>query len=141
MASDGTPSKQPSSFRHVTSLDGRTYIYKAVPPFQFLYGRLHIYVFSIYIYIHIYINLLLQNNNKDIDPCSCQSVASLSIFVHIYDGICMVLFQKPSSLYSSSLEGFRYICIYRKKLPMEVQTIYIYINTIYIYILFYIYNV
>ena len=24
MASDGTPSKQPSSFRHVTSLDGRT---------------------------------------------------------------------------------------------------------------------
>ena len=24
VASDGTPSKQPSSFRHVTSLDGRT---------------------------------------------------------------------------------------------------------------------
>ena len=82
--------------------------YKAVPPFQFLRGGS---------YVRVYIRVLHTG----------QSVASLSIFVfkhiYIYDGICMVLFQKPSSL----LVLLRGSDIYRKKLPVEVQMIYIYI--------------
>ena len=91
--------------------------YKAVPPFQFLWGGF---------YIRVYIRVLH----------TCQSVASLSlslylnIYIYIYDGICMVLFQKPSSL-AVLLRGSD---IYRKKLPVEVQMIYIYTIHIYIYI-------
>ena len=59
---------------------------------------------------------------------------SLYLNIYIYDGICMVLFQKTSSL-SVLLRGSD---IYRKKLPVEVQMIYIYTIhiCIYIYIFF-----
>ena len=47
VASDGTPSKQPLSFRHVPSSDGRTYKYK--------------YIKNIYIYVFIYVCICTGN--------------------------------------------------------------------------------
>ena len=66
--------------------------YKAVPPFQFLWGGF---------YVRVYIRVLH----------TCQSVASLSIFVfkHIYMMAFAWFYFKKNIFTISSLEGFRYI--------------------------------
>ena len=88
VASDGTPSKQPSSFRHVTSLDGRTYT-KPCLHSNFCTG-VYIRVFNIYLYVYIFISIYCCKTTTKTLIHVHAKVLHLSLYLCIY--IYMIVF-------------------------------------------------
>ena len=80
VASDGTPSKQPSSFRHVTSLDGRTYGWVSVMLLEHSFGASFFTHGNFRLVVNLYIGFLLfQGNLSLVNSCSSPRLMEWSL--------------------------------------------------------------